>query len=239
MRICAVIPTFNNDRTLSEVIDDVLGHVAAVIVVNDGSTDRTAAVLEKYGGRITVISYPVNRGKGYALRKAFRYALGKGFTHAIAIDSDGQHFAADIPNFLATAAERPDALIIGNRNLSQENMPRKNTFANRFSNFWFTLQTGRRLADTQTGFRLYPLEKTGKMRLFTRRYETELEILVRSAWNGIPFVPIAVNVRYTPDRVTHFRPFADFVRISLLNTVFCLLAVTYGYPKMLAGRLLR
>ncbi|MDR1666945.1 MAG: glycosyltransferase family 2 protein [Bacteroidales bacterium] len=239
MKICAVIPTFNNDRTLSEVINGVLKHIAAVIVVNDGSTDRTADILEEYGERIRVISCPANRGKGYALRQAFRYALCKGFTHAIAIDSDGQHFADDIPNFLATAIRRPDALIIGNRNLSQENMPRKNTFANRFSNFWFTVQTARRLADTQTGFRLYPLEKIGKMHLFTRRYETELEILVRSAWNGIPFVPIAVGVHYAPDRVTHFRPFADFARISLLNTVFCLLAVVYGYPKMLAGRLAR
>ncbi|MDR0713415.1 MAG: glycosyltransferase family 2 protein [Bacteroidales bacterium] len=237
MRICAVIPTFNNDRTLSGVIDDVLRHIPAVIVVNDGSTDRTAEILDGYGNRIILISYPTNRGKGYALRKAFRYALCNGFTHAVAIDSDGQHFAGDIPGFLATVVRRPEALIIGNRNLSQENMPRKNTFANRFSNFWFTVQTTRRLADTQTGFRLYPLEKVGKMHLFTRRYETELEILVRSAWNGIPFVSIPVGVRYAPDRVTHFRPFADFARISMLNTIFCLLAIVYGYPKMLAASL--
>ncbi|GHT24645.1 hypothetical protein FACS189430_09920 [Bacteroidia bacterium] len=233
MNICAIVPTYNNERTLSSVIDGVLRHIAAVIVVNDGSTDRTPSILAEYGNRIMTVSCPTNKGKGYALRKSFRYALSKGFTHAVTIDSDGQHFAEDIPSFLEAAAAHPQALIIGSRNLTQENMPEKNTFANRFSNFWFTAQTARRLPDTQTGYRLYPLLQMGSMRLCTTRYETELEILVRSAWRGIPLIPIPVSVHYAPDRITHFRPAWDFARISVLNTVFCLLAVVYGYPRML------
>jgi glycosyltransferase involved in cell wall biosynthesis len=237
MKICALIPTYNNERTLSAVIDDVLHYIPAVIVVNDGSTDCTDRILADYGNRITTISYWNNKGKGYALRKGFQYALSKGFTHAVTIDSDGQHFAADIPAFLEAGAAHPQALIIGSRNLTQENMPEKNTFANRFSNFWFTVQTAHCLPDTQTGYRLYPLLRMGRMRLCTTRYETELEILVRSAWRGIPLIPLPVRVHYAPDRVTHFRPAWDFMRISVLNTVFCFIALVYGYPRMLISRL--
>ncbi|MDR3093154.1 MAG: glycosyltransferase family 2 protein [Bacteroidales bacterium] len=235
MNICAIIPTYNNERTLSWVIDEVLCYIPSVIVVNDGSTDGTGSILAEYGNRIMTVSYLTNKGKGYALCKGFRYALSKGFTHAVTIDSDGQHFAENIPAFIEAAAARPQALVIGSRNLKQTNMPEKNTFANRFSNFWFTVQTAQRLPDTQTGYRLYPLLQMGRMRLCTTRYETELEILVRSAWRGIPLIPIPVRVHYALNRVTHFRPFWDFVRISLLNTVFCLLAVVYGYPRMLVN----
>ncbi|MDR1865510.1 MAG: glycosyltransferase family 2 protein [Bacteroidales bacterium] len=234
-KICILIPTYNNDKTLSGVIDDVLRFTSAVIVVNDGSTDRTAQVLETYGERIMVVSYSKNRGKGHALARGFGYALSKGFDHAITLDADGQHFAEDIPAFVRTSERHPDAIITGSRNLLQDNMPGKNTFANRFSNFWFTVQTARRLPDTQTGYRLYPLSRIGRMRFFTSRYETELEILVRSTWRGIPVIPIPVKVYYAPEgeRVSHFRPVADFVRISLLNAAFTLLAAVYGYPSML------
>ncbi|MDR0815028.1 MAG: glycosyltransferase family 2 protein [Bacteroidales bacterium] len=237
MNICAIIPTYNNERTLAWVIDDVLRYIPAVIVVNDGSTDATDIILADYGDRIMTITCPTNKGKGYALRKGFKYALSKGFTHAVTIDSDGQHFAENIPAFVEAAAAHPQALIIGSRNLKQANMPEKNTFANRFSNFWFTVQTAHRLPDTQTGYRLYPLLQMGGMKICTTRYETELEILVRSAWRGIPLIPVPVRVRYAPNRVTHFRPTWDFMRISLLNTVFCLLAVVYGYPRMLVKRI--
>lgn len=129
----------------------------------------------------------------------------------------------------------PDALLMGSRGLKQDNMPQKNTFANKFSNFWFTVQTGRRLPDTQTGYRLYPLRKMGDMRLITTRYEGELELLVRSAWRNIEIRPIPIRVYYPPaeERVTHFRPLQDFTRISILNTFFCFAAILYGYPSML------
>ena len=116
-------------------------------------------------------------------------------------------------------------------------MPSGNTFANRFSNFWFHLQTGLRLPDTQTGFRVYPLLHLPCLKLLTYRYESELELLVFSAWRGVHIVPVPVSVSYPADRVSHFRPFRDFLRISLLNTVLCLLAIVYGYPRMLLNRM--
>ena len=230
--ICVIIPTYNNARTLATVIDAVLEYVTSVIVVNDGSTDQTSDILLQYQDKIKIVSYTKNRGKGYALKCGFNCAVQMGYKYALTLDSDGQHYAEDIPLFVEMAKKQPDALITGNRNLTQDNMPKKNTFANKFSNFWFTLQTGIKLPDTQTGYRLYPLEKMKRIRPFTSRYEAELEILVRCAWRGIKIIPMPIRVYYAPEgeRVSHFRPAMDFFRISLLNTLFVFLAVVYGYP---------
>lgn len=239
MKVCVIIPTYNNAQTVGAVITSVLDQTSSLIVVNDGSTDETARVLESFGDGITVLSYPENKGKGYALRKGFEYALEKGFKYAITLDSDGQHYASDIPAFINALEHHPHTLITGSRNLNHDHMPGKNTFANKFSNFWFTVQTAKRLPDTQTGYRLYPLPEIRNMRLFTSRYETELEILVRSVWRGIPVINIPVNVHYPPEgeRISHYRPFTDFMRIFLLNTVLTFMAVFYGYPARLVRHL--
>jgi hypothetical protein len=135
----------------------------------------------------------------------------------------------------------PNALLIGTRDFSHPNMPNGNRFANRFSNFWFMLQTGIKLPDTQTGFRLYPLHGMGNMRLFTHRYEGELELLVRCAWRGISIQPVAIDVIYFSknERISHFRPWNDFLRISLLNTVLCCLSIFYGHPRRLFLKIFR
>ena len=143
---CAVvIPTYNNDRTLAEVIAGVGHYCADIFVVNDGSTDRTAEVLASTRN-IRVIAYARNRGKGYALRTGLRAAREAGFRYALTIDSDGQHYPDDITRFIERIEEHPDALLIGARNLTADNMPSKNTFANRFSNFWYLVETGQRLS---------------------------------------------------------------------------------------------
>jgi len=239
--ICIIIPTYNNEKTLAAVIDAVLKYVDEVIVVNDGSTDTTNEILYLYKEKIKIISYAINRGKGFALKCGFDYAQQRGYRYALTLDSDGQHFAEDILLFVDAAEKYPDALIVGNRNLTQDNMPKKNTFANKFSNFWFTVQTGQKLPDTQTGYRLYPIKKMGCLRAFTSRYEAELEMLVRCAWRGIKVVSIPIRVYYAPEeeRVSHFRPGKDFLRISLLNTVFTFLAVIYGYPAKLVRYILK
>ncbi len=234
LTVCVIIPTYNNDRTLAQVIDSVLEYTASVMVVNDGSTDQTSQILSRYSDKIEIISYGKNKGKGHALSQGFKRAIQKGYAYALTLDSDGQHFASDIPQFMKTLEANPGALIVGNRNLVQDNMPRKNTFANRFSNFWFCVQTGKKLLDTQTGYRLYPLKKMHRLQPVTSRYEAELEMLVRCAWRGIKIISIPIRVYYAPEgeRVSHFRPGADFIRISLLNTLFTLLAFVYGYPSL-------
>ena len=230
--ICAVIPTYNNGGTVADVVRGVLRQGLPVLVVDDGSTDGTADKLA--GLDIQVLRHPVNRGKGRALKTGLEAAKKLGYRFALTIDADGQHDPADIPALVAAAGER--TLVVGSRNIAAEGMSSGSTFANRFSNFWFTVQTGRKLPDTQTGFRVYPLEDLPSLRLLTARYEAELTLLVFSAWKNLRLVPVPVRVYYPADRVSHFRPFADFFRISVLNTVLCVLALVYGYPRMLVGR---
>lgn len=229
---CAVvIPTYNNDRTLGGVIAGVRRYCADIFVVNDGSTDRTAEVLASTEG-IRTIAYARNRGKGYALRCGLRAAREAGFRYALTIDSDGQHYPDDIARFIERIERRPDTLLIGARNLTADNMPARNTFANRFSNFWYLVETGRRLEDTQSGFRLYPLRRLGRLRSLCSRYEFEVEVIVRAAWRGVEVENIPVRVYYAPEgeRVSHFRPLRDFTRISLLNSVLVLEALLFYYP---------
>lgn len=231
---CVIIPTYNNEKTLVRVIEGVLEHVPAdrIIVVNDGSTDSTVQLLEKYEGNLNVLKNEKNKGKGYSLRKAFKYAIAKGFENAITIDSDGQHFHSDIPKMIQECFENPNTVLMGSRNMQQEGVPQKSSFGNKFSNFWFKLETWITLPDTQTGYRVYPLGPLKKMRLLTTKFELEIEVIVRLAWKGIDFKPVPIEVKYDPnERVSHFRPGRDFFRISVLNSVLVMGALFYYYPK--------
>mgnify|MGYP002853985124 CR=1 FL=1 len=234
--ICIVVPTYNNAGTIGDVVARAAAQGYPVIVVNDGSTDGTAAALAAYAGPLTVLTHARNRGKGVALRTALTHARAEGFRYAITLDADGQHFPEDIPVLVDALTQHPGALVVGSRDLHADNMPGGNSFANRFSNFWFRLQTGRALPDTQTGYRAYPLQRLPSLRLMTARYEAELTLLVFSAWKGIELVPVAIRVCYPEDRVSSFRPFRDFFRISVLNTVLCLAALLYGYPRLLINK---
>lgn len=229
--ICVVILTYNNEATVGRVVMECLDYCHDVIVVNDGSTDKTGDILKSIGG-ITVVGHSENRGKGYALKRGLLKAKELGFAYAITIDSDGQHFPKDIIHFLEANKKFPGAIIVGRRNLKEANRPLGSSFANKFSNFWFILQTGKRLEDTQTGYRLYPVRKLHGLRFLTSRYEAELELLVFPSWHGVEIHSIPIEVYYPPrgQRVSHFKPLADFARISLLNTVLCVLAVLYGLP---------
>ena len=233
LKTCVIIPVYNNAGTVKNVVHRALRYCKDVIVVDDGSTDGSSDSLSELGS--LVVRYENNRGKGYAIKTGFKEAKARGFERAITIDADGQHFPEDIPVFAAAAKEHPDAILVGSRNLRMENMPGGNTFANNFSNFWFRLQTGVNLPDTQSGFRLYQLNRIGRLRFLTYRYEAELELLVFQCWKGVPMIPVGIRVYYQPEgeRVTHFRPFWDFFRISVLNTVLCVLALFYGLPSRL------
>ena len=229
---CIIIPTYNNDKTLKRVIDGVLEHIKPeeLIIVNDGSTDSTPSILKSYP-KTHQIQYNKNRGKGIALRNGFKKALELGFTHAITIDSDGQHFHEDIPLFMAASKLEPETLIIGARNMKQEGVPSKSSFGNKFSNFWFWFETGTKLEDTQSGFRLYPISIMPK-KWFTYKFEFEIEAIVRSSWKGIPVKNIPIQIKYDKDeRVSHFRPFKDFTRISILNIVLVTITILYILPR--------
>lgn len=229
---CVLIPTYNNAGSLHAVLTEVLRHTNRVLVVNDGSTDKTSEILAAFP-EIQVLSYTPNQGKGVALQRGFTEAVRLGYDYAITMDSDGQHYPSDLVKFLDQLEETPGALIVGGRNLNQENVPTKSSFGNWFSNFWFWVNTGISLPDTQSGYRCYPLKPLAQKHYFTKKYEFEIEVMVRASWSGVPVLSIPVSVYYptAEERVSHFRPFKDFSRISVLNTFLVLVALLWIKPR--------
>lgn len=232
LSVCVIIPTYNNETSLTDVISSVAAYTNNIIVVNDGSNDNTAPIINSFPF-VHSIGYQQNVGKGWALRKAFSYAIEMGYQFAITIDSDGQHFAKDLPAFIDKLAVEKNAIIIGARNMDQASVPGGSNFGNRVSNFWFKVETGIHSPDTQSGYRLYPLKVIKKMRFFTRKYEFEIEVLVRAAWKGVKVESIPVSVYYAPkeERVSHFRPYKDFFRIGVLHAILVLTAFLYIKPR--------
>ena len=232
--ICALVPTYNNAGTILDVLRRTHEQLRDIIVVDDGCTDGTLDLLLTLEFPVTVVSHPTNRGKGKALVSGFRKALEMGFDFALTLDADGQHYPEDIPVLLRAHDVHPNALIVGSRQFTDDNMPGKSRFANRFSNFWFRLQTTINLPDTQTGMRLYPLHRLYGLPIITSRYEAELELLVFAAWHNVQLIPVPIRVYYPPkeQRVSHFRPAYDFTRISILNCFLCLGALLFGYINM-------
>lgn len=234
---CVIIPTYNNAKTLKRVVDGVLNYTNHIFIVNDGSTDETADILENYK-QLYILNVPQNKGKGNALQIGFKKALSLNYDYALTIDSDGQHYPDDIPVFLEELnATNEPILLIGSRNMTHESVPKKSSFGNRFSNFWFWFETGIKLTDTQSGYRAYPLKKLPK-RFFTNKFEFEIEVIVRTAWKNISVKNVPIQVLYDPnERVSHFRPFRDFTRISILNTVLVLITLLYIKPRNLFKKL--
>ncbi len=236
---CVIIPTFNNHKTLQHVINSVLDYTQDIIIVNDGSTDTTSEILKNYP-KIEQIHFSKNKGKGHALRSGFKLAECLGYKYAITIDSDGQHFAEDIPVFINELAhsKNKNLLLIGARNMAQNSVPKKSSFGNKFSNFWFWVETGIKLKDTQSGFRLYPIQELKKIKFYTSKFEFEIEAIVKAAWSGTSVKSVPVRVLYDKtERVSHFRPFKDFTRISILNTWLVVVAFFYIKPRDLYRKL--
>lgn len=227
---CVIIPTYNNVNTIVQVIEDVRNFTDDILVILDGPTDGTAESVRALSG-ISYIDYTPNRGKGYALRKGIEAARNRGFKHAISIDSDGQHYAKDIETLLEKIEEQPERLIVGARKMEGADQNKKSGFANKFSNFWYTVETLHTLPDTQSGYRLYPVQKMKGMRFLSTKYEFEVEVLVKAVWRGIKVISVPVDVYYPPqsERISHFRPGPDFTRISILNTYLVICAVLYGH----------
>ncbi|MCB9727719.1 MAG: glycosyltransferase family 2 protein [Deltaproteobacteria bacterium] len=215
---CALVPCLDAASTLGAVVRRARAHVGTVIVVDDGSVDDSVAVATEAGA--VVVRHPSNRGKGHALLTGLAAAGERGHTHAVALDADGQHDPDDIPGLLAAARARPDALIVGARDFDVPHVPGGSRFGRAFSNFWVALETFRRLTDTQSGFRVYPVALTLALRVPPSRFQWEVEVLVRAAWAGLEVRDEPVRVYYPPpdERTSHFRGFVDSARLSVMHT---------------------
>lgn len=217
IRILVLLPYFNNGRTAAGVASGVLDQGWPLLAVNDGSTDDGPASLA--GLPIQRIDFPRNKGKGRAIRAGLLWARDHGYSHVISIDADGQHFPADIGRLAERIRAFPNRLIVGRRGF-RDDAPGASRFGRRWSNMWVRIASGGRTPDSQSGFRAYPVAPLAGRKYLGSRYEFEVEILVRAVWAGLGLDWVDVGTRYDPPsgRVSHFRPFKDNLRISLMYT---------------------
>lgn len=234
-RCCVVMPTYNNPNTLGRVLDGVLEFTEDIIIVNDGSTDTTSKILKDYP-QIVQLHQAKNIGKGHALKTGFRHAVSLGFDYAITLDTDGQHFPSDIPNFIEAldASENKNILMIGDRNMNNADVLARSAKGNRVSTFWMKAATGLKLQDSQSGFRLYPIKAMENIKFMksTKKFEFEIEVIVKSYWAGIAIVHVPIDILYDmKERVSHFRPFMDIARMVVLYIWFLILRLFYITPR--------
>ncbi len=179
-----------------------------------------------------------NRGKGEALKVAFRAAQQSGFSHIITLDADGQHYPEDLPRFIEAINTYPQGIIVGKRDFDQLTIPGSSRFGRKFSNFWLRVQTGKVLGDSQSGFRAYPVDIVLGLPLHEKHYSFEVEVLVRAAWAGVQLHDVDIRVFYpaAAERISHFRGFVDNLRLTLLNTKLTLRSVApWPHRKLVAG----
>jgi uncharacterized protein (DUF2062 family) len=212
-----VAPSHNNAGTLADVVGRARAQDLPLIVVDDGSTDDTASILAALRGAdggVTVLTHPRNRGKAAALMTGFAAASDAGYTHAVTIDTDGQLDPEQIPTLLSLARRTPHGLVIGQRDENTEGYPAKNRLGRRVSNLFVWMQCGVRVADSQCGFRVYPLDFLREVRCHAGRYGFETEVITRAGWAGRPIIGTAVRCHYFPrgKAVSHFRPCLDSFR---------------------------
>ena len=228
MHAAVIIPVYNHAARVAEVINAAKPLGLPIFVVDDGSTDGTPGVLMGLEG-ITVLHHLTNQGKGAALLTGFA-AAAPTCNWGLTIDADGQHNPEDGRALLAIARQGERVLIVGNRHgMHRENVPWTSRFGRMFSNFWVWVSGGPWIADSQSGFRCYPLPETLELDVQARRYQFEVEVLVRAQQRGIATIEVPVSVVYQPKgvRISHFRPWRDFLR----NTV--------TFSRLICARLFR
>jgi glycosyltransferase involved in cell wall biosynthesis len=222
-RPIVVAPSYNNVGTLPDILRRITATGLPAILVNDGSTDATAEVLADWqsvdSSHRHVLTHNANCGKAAALRTAFDFAINAGFSHAITIDTDGQLAPEDFPALLDRAAREPDALVIGVRGESTADYPVRSRVGRRVSNLLVWLESGVRVADSQCGLRVYPLQLVSRLQCRAEHFGFETEIITRAGWAGVPVIGEPVSCRYLPshERVSHFKPWLDSLRAVCMH----------------------
>jgi glycosyltransferase involved in cell wall biosynthesis len=221
--LCIIIPVYNNPKTIGKVVFEVLGYHLPIIVVDDGSDEPLCGL---FPPEVTVVTHDKNGGKGVALRSGASKAYEMGYRFCLTMDGDGQHFAEDIPKFLDKFSSNQNEMIVGVRDFERCNPPKSSVVGRRIGNFWVWIETGVWVSDTQTGFRLYPVDFL-RYPSSTTRYEFEIENLVRFIWSGGKIGEVSVKTVYDDQRVTHFDKLKDNFYMSVLHTKLVLQRIFY------------
>jgi len=216
LAIAVLIPALNCGATIADVVVGALAHVPDVVVVSDGSTDDTVDQARRAGA--VVLTHDRPRGKGAALLTGMSAMARRDLTHVLTMDGDGQHLAEEIPALTDASAADPSALIIGTRRFETVQVAPIKLFGNRFANRWVEIACGRALPDTQSGFRVYPLQECLGLQVRALHFAFETEVLIRAVRAGIAIRSVPVRMYYPPieTRMSHFRPVLDTVRIILV-----------------------
>ncbi len=223
MKLCVVIPVYNHEQAIGHVVSAIRQLALPVVLVDDGSTPTCAAVLDQLAlqAGVTLSRHEINQGKGAAVMTGMRLAAELGYTHALQIDSDGQHDIADLPPVIALAQAHPEAIIAGYP-VYDESVPRSRLYGRYATHIWVWINTlSLRIKDSMCGLRVYPLAPT--LALINRvhiglRMDFDAEILVRLDWRNVPIINVPVHVSYPIDGVSHFDLWRDNVLISVMHT---------------------
>jgi glycosyltransferase involved in cell wall biosynthesis len=219
MKICALIPAFNEASHIAHVVEGARKHVESVIVIDDGSSDGTAELARNAGA--FCIESPSNCGKAAALRRGFTHACAQNFTHAITLDGDGQHLTQDIPVLLRAARETDADLIIGTRSFDRALMPRARYYSNTIGSRWASALAGRKINDSQSGFRLFRLDSLCRIKLRSQRYEFEMEALIKMGRAGCTIAHAPIHMVYDNGQArSKMKPVRDTVRICLWSLAY-------------------
>jgi glycosyltransferase involved in cell wall biosynthesis len=211
-RAAVIIPVYNHEGKVADVIRKAMCLLLPIYVVDDGSTDATYEQIKDIPG-ITILRHEKNMGKGAALMTGF--AAAHTAEWAITLDADGQHNPEDAWNLFGVVKNGERPIVVGYRQgMAHRHVPLASRFGRGFSNFWVRVSGGPVLRDTQSGFRLYPLPEVLDIPVAARRFQFEVEILARARWQGMPVLEAPVGVTYAPkdERVSHYRGFVDFFR---------------------------
>jgi len=208
-----IVPAYNAAQTVGDVIRSCREFVSNIVAINDGSRDETAGAAMTAGAE--VVTHPINRGKGAALKTGFAWALERGYDIVITLDADGQHLPREIPKFLRAREETHADLIIGGRShLFGEMLPRRR-MANRFSAWSISKASGKRITDSQSGFRLYSANLLRNIRLHTDGFDMESEIIVHAGRRGFKVLTIPIDLGFVDGISTsHYKPLKDTLRIA-------------------------
>lgn len=211
--IAVAIPAFDAERWLRTVVEKSLAQVENVVVIDDGSRDDTARVATLAGAR--VLTVPVNKGKGNALRLAFDVLFGRGFGAVVTLDADGQHIPAEIPKLIDTWRQTGAGLVLGTRDHLFAQMSPARRFANTFSSRLISTVAGQTMLDIQTGFRLYTPALIRATGFPEARFEAESAVVVRALRRGLRVVTVPIELAQVDGRNTsHYRPLVDSLRIA-------------------------
>ena len=216
LRFCALIPAYNLSHTISQVVRQTREYIKEILVVDDGSQDDTARVAKESGAKVLRIAK--NQGKGWALRSGFKHLLQKPWAGIITLDGDLQHDPADIPSLIKEHDKSGSHIVICSRMTETEKMPWIRYWTNRIGVYCISWAVGQPLTDTQSGFRLYTREVLETIPLWTKRYDTETEILLKAGLlrMKISYIPIKTIYHEGEGKSSSFRPFPDTFLICMV-----------------------